>query len=315
MKYGFISENEELMKEWNWEKNNSLGIFPDKLSTASKLKVWWKCQLNHEWENTIYHRSIRLQNCPYCSNFRVWAGYNDLATTHPDMLCEWNYELNKDILPTNVSYGSNKKVWWKCDKNHSFFMAISDKRKQGCPICSNKMVLIGYNDLMTTHPNLAKEWNYYKNKDVLPTQITYGSEKKFWWKCCKCNYEWVATPNNRTNNSTKGTGCPCCSNRIVVPGINDLATTHPDIAKRWHPTLNKLKPTEVVAGCNSKAYFTCDKDSRHYFYTRINHMVSDNIQCPVCANQKIIVGVNDLATTHPELLMEWDFGKNITTPT
>ena len=156
---------------------------------------------------------------------------------------------------------------------------------------------------------LMKEWHWEKNNELSlkPNTLTYGSTIPVWWKCKKCSHNWITTPNNRTNGKT---GCPVCANREVVQGINDLATTHPEIAKRWHPTLNELKPTEVVAGCNSKAYFTCNKDSRHYFYTRIDHMILDDIQCPVCANQTIIVGVNDLATTHPELIKEWDYEKN-----
>ena len=70
MKYGLISENEELMKEWNWEKNNSLGIFPDKIRRGSTRRVWWKCQkcLN-EWVTTPNCRTstVASTNCPKCA--------------------------------------------------------------------------------------------------------------------------------------------------------------------------------------------------------------------------------------------------------
>lgn len=36
--------------------------------------------------------------------------------------------------------------------------------------------------------------------------------------------------------------------------------------------------------------------------------------CGVCSGRKIAVGINDLATTHPECLNAWDFEKNTITP-
>lgn len=36
-----INENKELMSEWNYEKNNALGLFPDQIGITSKYKVWW----------------------------------------------------------------------------------------------------------------------------------------------------------------------------------------------------------------------------------------------------------------------------------
>lgn len=36
----------------------------------------------------------------------------------------------------------------------------------------------------------------------------------------------------------KNQQCAVCANRVVVAGINDLATTHIELAKEWHPTKN-----------------------------------------------------------------------------
>lgn len=160
------------------------------------------------------------------------------------------------------------------------------------------------------NPKLMKTWNWEKNnkENLSPDKIFCGTSRlKVWWLCAQCKHEWRATPNNRS----RGTNCPVCTNRIIVSGINDLQTHYPLIAKRWHPTLNTITPNAVSPYSNKKAYWTCEKDTRHYFYTRIDHMVNSNIICPVCANQTIIVGVNDLATTHPQLVKEWDFEKNI----
>ena len=70
-------------------------------------------------------------------------------------------------------------------------------------------VLKGYNDLATLNPTLIEEWNYNKNIDILPTEVSAHSGRKVWWKCSKCNHEWQATIDKRSN----GRGCPKCKNK------------------------------------------------------------------------------------------------------
>ena len=161
--------------------------------------------------------------------------------------------------------------------------------------------------------NLMAQWNWEKNNKLgfYPDKLTLGSNKKVWWKCDKCNYEWQANSNNRS----KGQGCPVCANKILVKGKNDLKTLYPEIAKKWHPTLNEKKADEVFSHSSLMAWWICEKDERHVFQAKVSHLTEDRIICPVCSNQKIIVGVNDLETTHSELLKEWDFEKNDLLPT
>ena len=118
---------------------------------------------------------------------------------------------NGDLQPTHVMPYSNKKVWWKCAEGHEWEATVCSRTNgNGCPYCSNKKVLVGYNDLATTRPDIASEWHPVKNEDLLPAQFTYGSEKKVWWLCSKCGNEWETTINNRTNGYFS-TGCPKCS--------------------------------------------------------------------------------------------------------
>ena len=54
---------------------------------------------------------------------------------------EYNYEKNKDIKPTDVLCGSNKKVWWKCRNGHEWESTVNNRaRGRGCPICAGKKV-------------------------------------------------------------------------------------------------------------------------------------------------------------------------------
>ena len=199
----YLKNNEKLMKEWNWEKNSNLD--PMMLTLGSNRKVWWKCDKGHEWETTIYHRN--KNSCPYCSNYKVLSGYNDLATINPTLAKECNYDRNGKLKPTDVSVGSQRKVWWKCDKGHEWQANIASRNclVRGCPYCSNQKVLVGYNDLATTNPYLASEWNYEKNGKLKPTDITVGSQISVWWICNK-GHEWKTKIDKRN----KGNNCPIC---------------------------------------------------------------------------------------------------------
>ena len=96
-----------------------------------------------------------------------------LAETHPELAAQadgWD--------PTTLAAGSKKKVGWKCEQDHTWLAIVaSRKRGNGCPICSNKKVLAGFNDLATTNPELAAQadgWN--------SASVTKGSNKN-WIRC------------------------------------------------------------------------------------------------------------------------------------
>ena len=140
-------------------------------------------------------------------NKAILEGYNDLSTTNPNLAKEWDYEKNYPLLPTQVAAKSNKKVWWKCKKGHEWRAVISNRNKGiGCPICSHRQILEGYNDLATTNPEIAKEWNYERNHPLLPTQVAAAGKKKVWW-ICKKGHEWLATLYSRK----AGSNCPKCA--------------------------------------------------------------------------------------------------------
>ena len=198
--------NPKLAKEWNYDKNGNLN--PENILANSHKLVWWKCSKGHEWRATIKNRNKGV-GCPICSNQKILKGYNDLATLNPILIKEWDFEKNGKLNPEEFTLGSEKRVWWKCDKGHEWQAQIRSRNNgSGCPICNGKIVLKGYNDLTTINPTLAKEWNYEKNGDLKPEDFMPNSNKKVWWKCKK-GHEWQAKINNRNH----GTGCPYCSGR------------------------------------------------------------------------------------------------------
>ena len=126
---------------------------------------------------------------------------------------------------------------------------------------------------------LLEEWDYDNNKAIKPTDVLASSQQKVWWQCSKCGYKWQAKISNR---AVLNRGCPCCANKIVVTGINDLATTHPEIAKEWHPTKNgDLMPQNVVHGTGKKVWWLCPQG--HEYQATVLHRTQDNgTSCPIC---------------------------------
>ena len=173
----YVIENAQLMAEWDWENNNQLGLFPNELVIGSNKKAYWKCANGHKWQASVANRAIRNTGCPYCSGRKAIPGLNDLATLYPNIAAEWNTPRNGVLLPTMVSPGSGKKVWWKCSYGHEWEAAVEKrvKEKTGCPYCVGRKVLSGVNDLETLYPNIAAEWNMVRNGVLLPRMVSPGS--------------------------------------------------------------------------------------------------------------------------------------------
>ncbi len=206
--------NSELIDEWDWEKNNEMGFYPDQITLGSGKRVLWQCDKGHSYSMTVYRRAHDNCGCSYCTGKQVLIGFNDLKTVNPILASEWNSQKNGELQPTMVTGVCGKSVWWMCKHGHEWQAKISNRANgNGCPYCSGYYILSGYNDLTITRPDLAEEWNYEKNKHLLPTQISRGYGKKVWWKCKKCGHEWRTAPNTRDN---MGSGCPECTKGLRV---------------------------------------------------------------------------------------------------
>ncbi len=275
----YLIDNEELMKEYNYEKNNDIEL--KNITTGMNKKIWWKCSVcNYEYEATPNNRK-NGRGCPYCANKVIIKGKNDLFSTNPELKSEWNYDKNIEIKPYNVSAGSSKKVWWKCNKNHEWQAPISNRArlKRGCPYCSNQKVLYGYNDFETLNPELMKEWDFNKNK-IYPNKIVDGYSKKVWWKCSKCSNEWEARIADRKN----GNNCPYCSSRKIKTGFNDLATLRSDLLNEWDYQKNLIFPCDIGAGSARKVWWICHICGNKWEASVVNRIRGSN--CPMCSKKR-----------------------------
>lgn len=308
---------EDLLKEWHPTKNGNLK--PCDVAAGSNQKVWWILpyddvktgkHFDFEWEATISGRT-RGKGCPYISKAheKVWKGYNDLETLYPYLAQEWHPTKNGSLKPSDVTIGSTNKVWWylpysdiKTGKHFDFEWEaiICDRVKgKGCPYISGRKVWIGYNDLETLYPNIAKEWHPTKNGNLKPSDVTIGSEEKVWWylsyddiKTGKhYDFEWKATIGNRV----KGTGFPYCSGskteRLLYTYCkkNDIAfkaeKKFNDIPIKFYPYDLYLYKSNLVIEADGKQHF----ESIDYFDLNLKfeeRVKRDNAKNEYCLKRK-----------------------------
>ena len=263
---------------------------PRTVTRSTTQKKAWKCPLNHQYTASVAARS-RGSGCSICAGKHILVGFNDLATTDPEIAIqafEWD--------PRTVTRASNQKRKWMCSSGHITTTLIASKTsgKSDCSICSGHETLAGFNDLLTTHPDLATQADGWD-----PTTLTAGSSKNVGWKC-KIGHSWRAVVAHRSK--ANATECPSCTGRRAELGFNDLKTTHPDIAAQafgWDSTT-------VTKGSHKMHIWKCEQN--HEWKATVKDRVA-GYGCPYCTNKKILVGYNDLATINPDLAVQafgWD---------
>lgn len=130
------------------------------------------------------------------------------VSDNAQLVAEWNWARNTDVTPSQLTSGSNKKIWWKCSKGHEWQAVVYSRTTgNGCPYCANIRVLAGYNDLDTQLPDVAKEWHPMRNGELTPCDVVAKANKKVWWKCSICGKEWQSVIAKRA----VGQGCPVCA--------------------------------------------------------------------------------------------------------
>ena len=273
-----VLKNASLMREWAYKENEALGLNPSVLTCGSRVEAYWQChKCKGIYPAKIYNKS-NGRGCPYCAGKKILIGFNDLETIEPELSKQWNVGKNHPLTPRDVTKGHSKMVWWQCEKGHEWENRIPDRlRGDGCPYCSNRRVLVGFNNLGTTHPELAKEWHPSKNGKLTPRDVTYGINKvQPWWICTKCGCEWPATILSRS----KGSGCPDCGKdkqkksrikTMLRNGENSLAFARPDLATEWNFEKNGLKrPEDYTASSDEEVWWKCSECGNEWRVS-INH--------------------------------------------
>ena len=273
------SQYPEIAAQWHPIKNGL--ATPDMIYVRAHRSAWWICEKGHEWRATVKSRTAGA-NCPACAGRILLHGRNDLAAMYPDLAREWHPQKNNGLQPCDVSPRSVKRVWWRCEKSHEWQAKITARvAGSGCPVCTGRKIVPGENDLATMIPDVAAEWLQEKNGRLTPEMLAPYSNRKVWWRC-KEGHVYQASVGAR---STSNSGCPYCANRKVLRGFNDLATTAPEIAAQWHPSLNgNLTPADLTKGSAKRIWWLCPEG--HVWKAKVySRTSSQKCGCPVCAKR------------------------------
>lgn len=285
-----LKDNKRIMKEYDFEKNKYIDL--EKLTIGTHKKVWWICSKGHSYEQEIRSK-VKGIGCPICNNKMVLQGYNDLATTNPELLIEWDYKKNNinNITPYNITKGAEKKVWWickKCKQSYENF-AYSKKKDIGCPYCSSKIIKKGINDIFTKKPGWEKSWDYKKNNIDLYT-LSVNSHKKVWWICSQCNKSFERKVSDVDIDIVLCKECSISNGTLkrinsIINSNGSFLDNYPDIAKEWDYEKNNITPDKVASNSKIKAFWICPNG--HSYQSTLSHRISGR-RCPICSKEMSI---------------------------
>ncbi len=286
-------------------------------------EVAWVCSKcgygkNEDWKTPLIRRTVSGIGCPVCTGKIVVKGKNDMNTTHPEIAKQWDEEKNlKENGRTkyDTSHGWKDKIWWICEKGHSYDASPNDRTNKGtgCRYCSNRGLLKGFNDLETYCNNKENQIKYkIKNKkfnkellsildewhednEISPKDIICSDNKELiLWKCPICGDKYRLTVKRKL--SREGIGCNQCVQkqnaldlRIKKTKGKELSTLNPELAKEWHPDPNKnysvkygfvLTHNNTSANSKDKVWWKCSICGHEWstqVYTR-----NKGSGCPEC---------------------------------
>jgi len=227
--------------------NLKLGRIPEKFNTNNKftlnnIKLWLKLNnLQYDLLSKKYEGSAKYLILRDYDGFLYTTTWDHLKKNHfprkfdkNNLYTIYNIKLwckSKDFeLLSNIYKGSYNNLEWKCKKcGHTFIRNWQEiYRGQICNYC---------NCLAIKYPELCEEWDYIKNKDVTPYDISYGCETNYWWNCKKCNNSWSTSPNNRTYMKSS---CPKCAETKGEKQL-DIILTKYNIPHDSQYTFNDLR--------------------------------------------------------------------------
>jgi hypothetical protein len=131
----------KLVDEWDFQKNMK---GPTEYASGSSKKVNWICQEGHTFSQMVSNRTLHGQGCPRCNSDRDFLlpdKSNSLGKKYPELILEWNEELNAPLTPWEVLPGTHQKFHWKCREEfcrHEWVVSATSRIwwKSGCPNCA-----------------------------------------------------------------------------------------------------------------------------------------------------------------------------------
>ena len=158
---------------------------------------------------------------------------------------------------------------------------------------------------VSDNTRLMEEWDFTKNDTLSlnPNMLSINSDVRAWWICNKCGHEFFVTIRSRK----KSDGCKKCSlisrSKKWLEQRGSFADKHPELIEEWHPLKNgDLTPNQILVDSPQKVWWICSKG--HEWQATPNNR-NHGKGCPICANQFVWGGYNDLESQNPSLARQW----------
>lgn len=286
---------------WDYSANDKR---PEDIFNTNHDAWNFKCDKGHHYMATVDQLKNNNFKCLICTNIILDPESNSLQALNPQLTAEW---ADPGITANHVKITSSYPALWKCPKCGGIYKCPVKDRKvndDSCPYCRNDELLRGFNDLMSTNPDLAEEWASDAN-GFGPEKVMRNYLDMAFWKCPKCHGVYRYPINERKVGDAF---CPYCNKGKFLSGYNDLATTDPALAAEW---ADKRPVTQVRKEFAYNGRWRCPKCGGVYSFPINQRYVGDD-SCPYCNKNRTLAGYNDLATTDPELAKEWADERPIT---
>ena len=235
-----------------------------------------------------------------CDGTILIPGVNDLQHSNPELAAELS--PNNELAADQIFYKARFPVLWRCPVCKDEYKKKVCSREVGddsCMVCSGKKLLPGFNSLDVTKPDLVPEWSV-NNPDPMSSYMQ-NSWHRALWICSVCGGEYSSIIREREKDDD---ACPYCRMKKILPGINSLEITNPELMSRWSSN-NEEPMSHYLNNSCYRALWICPDCGGEYVRS-IRDMATGNVDCVYCSMKEVLPGVNSFAVLHPDLMNEWN---------
>ena len=327
----------DITRLWIYEKNSCA---PEELTPYSREQIYIKCPLCGDELHRSCFNAFRKEGdtfvvvpchkCGISKAVKEKAYEKPISVMFPDIYTWWDPD-NNSLEPEEISHRSKYHASFVCPECHkpfkrpirSFITVHKDGSylPVGCPSCGFAPRENPENNLLKVCPEIADWWDYEKNYPHVPEEYTAGSQNDAYLRCPDCGMELFTGIHSLVETLKDGTvkirHKGKCRKYKALDSENNIVKNYPDIVRWWDYEKNYPHlPEEYTLFSPLSAHFKCP-DCGAETERRITDafaLVDDNtpqiFKCPYCADKKVLPGMNDLKTRHPELMNRWLYVEN-----
>jgi len=183
---------------WNVELNKD--IASRQIRKNTQKNYWFDCdKCNHSFEMTPNNINYGAW-CIYCAHLKLCDDDTCQDCFEKSFASRDNpfWSTKNEMTPRQVFKNTSRKHWFDCDIcHHSYLQIVSNvvNRGDGCHYCSSNKLCddddcdFCFRKSFASH-HRSEFWHKDLNQDKNPRQFHLNSNKKFWFKCDVCDYNF-----------------------------------------------------------------------------------------------------------------------------